>query len=373
MGTSLWVQPEELGDYANTEFAQEACETASYLLWSMSGRKFSGETVVTERYTCVLRNNRMGPSSRTNSPVLFGGDVYNIPSGDYDEYSELTSDGLSPESRIRLRGRPVTKIHSIRNKVGTFLDPSQYYLVDHSTIHIVPGTAWTPCNVEITYSYGSLPPVAGRMAARTLALEFAKLWAGDEDCALPQRITSVSRQGVSYTILDQQDFLDELKTGLYVVDLFLKSVNPDKARAKARVFSPDQPRARRYTPKSAVYTADATKDITINRSASGTVTMTLASLDAGFLLSEPDWVTSIAIRNWSQTKSATLGATYAVVTDAATDTITLTIPYANAIGTLGMADPGSYDLYATRPDLENPEIDEVVLITSANLKITTTA
>lgn len=373
MGTALWVQPEELGDYANTEFAQEACETASYLLWSMSGRKFSGETIVTERYSCTLRNNRLGPSTKTNSPVLFGGDVYNIPSGDYDEYSELTSDGMSPESRIKLRGRPVTKVHSIRNKNGVFLDPSQYYLIDHSTIHIVAGTPWTPCNTEITYSYGAPAPSAGRMAARLLALEFAKLWAGDDDCALPQRITSVSRQGVSYTILDQQDFIDELKTGMYVVDLFLKSVNPDKARAKAKVFSPDTPRARRYTPKASVYTADATKDITINRTTAGTITIPLADIDAEFLLSEPDWVTSVVARNWSQTKSTTLGASYAVVNDATTDSVTITVPYSNVIATLGMADPGTYDLYATRPDLENPEIDEVVLITSANLKITTTA
>jgi hypothetical protein len=173
---------------------------------------------------------------------------------------------------------------------------------------------------------------------------------------------------VSYTILDQQDFIDELKTGMYVVDLFLKSVNPDKARAKAKVFSPDTPRARRYTPKASVYTADADKDITINRTTAGTITIPLADIDAAFLISEPDWVTSVVVRNWSQTKSTTLGASYAVVNDA-----TITVPYSNVIATLGMADPGTYDLYATRPDLENPEIDEVVLITSANLKISTTA
>jgi len=373
MGTSLWVQPSELGDYANTEFAQEACETASYLMWTMSGRKFSGETTVTERYTCTLRNNRLGASSKTTSAVLFGGDVYDIPSGDYEEYSELTADGMSPESRIKLRGRPVTKIHSIRNKTGLILDPSSYYLVDHSTIHIVAGTPWTPCNTEITYSYGSLPPVAGRMAARLLALEFAKLWAGDDDCALPQRITSVSRQGVSYTILDQQDFIQELRTGLYAVDLFIKSVNPDGARAKAKVFSPDTPRARRYTPKTAVYTADAAKDIVINRSNAGVITIPLSYLSAAYLVSEPNWVPSIVVRNWSQTKFSTLPTNYAVVTDAAVDTITLTVPYANAISIIGMVDPGTYDLYATRPDLITPSINEVRLISSGNLKITLTA
>jgi hypothetical protein len=114
MASNLWILPEEMGDYAYTEFTLEAAQVASNLLWAMSGRKYTGETIVTERYTCTLRNNRMGPSDRTNSPVLFGGDVYNIPSGDYDEYSELVADGLSPDARIRLRGRPVTRIISMR-------------------------------------------------------------------------------------------------------------------------------------------------------------------------------------------------------------------------------------------------------------------
>jgi hypothetical protein len=45
--------------------------------------------------------------------------------------------------------------------------------------------------------------------------------------------------------LDNQDFLDDLKTGVYAVDLFLRSVNPDKARVKSKVFSVDIPRGRR--------------------------------------------------------------------------------------------------------------------------------
>lgn len=167
MANNFWIQADELGDYSYTEFTEEAVRTASYLLWAMSGRKYTGETTVTERYTCTLRNNRMGPSTKTNSPVLFGGDVYNIPSGDYDEYSELTADGMSPDSRIRLRGRPVTKIHAIRNRLGDIIDPSNYYLVDHSTIHIKAGTPWTPCNTEVTYSYGVAVPAVGKMAART--------------------------------------------------------------------------------------------------------------------------------------------------------------------------------------------------------------
>jgi hypothetical protein len=364
MSNNLWVQPEELGDYAGTEYALEAAQVASQLLWSMSGRKYTGVTTVTERYTCVLRNNRMGPSTKTNSPVLFGGDVYNIPSGDYDEYSELTADGLSPDARVRLRGRPVTKIHAIRNKTGKIINPSSYYLVDHSTIHIVAGTPWTPCNTEITYSYGTPVPVTGRMAARTLAMEFAKLWAGDDDCALPQRITSVSRQGVSYTILDQQEFIDELRTGIYVIDLFLKTVNPDNARKKAKVFTPDVPRARRYTAKPLALTVDTDFDL-VGVKGADVVWDSTDKLDVSTFFSGDGYTPQVKINSYGGNKTVTLDSAYAVLDDG-DETLTITFTYADVFKAIGMVDPGTWTLYATRT-VDN--VEEVSEMASGNITI----
>ena len=365
MSNNLWVQPEDLGSYARTEFALEACQTASYLLWAMSGRKFTGTTIVTERYTCVLRNNRMGPSTKTNSPVLFGGDVYNIPSGDYDEYSELTADGLSPDARIRLRGRPVVRVIALRNKVGTIIDPSKYYLVDHSTIHVSAGTPWTPCNTEITYEYGTPVPVAGRMAARTMALEFAKLWAGDDDCALPQRITSVSRQGISYTILDNQEFIDELRTGLYAVDLFLKTTNPDNARRKAKVFTPDVPRARRYTAKPLYLTADADYDVTLIRDQAATWTSVGTDANLAALVDEVGWTPVVTLRNYGATKSVDLD-TESISVNSTTNVVTFSVSYAKAFAALGMVDPGTWTLYATKTIAG---VETITELATGNLRI----
>jgi hypothetical protein len=366
MTNNLWIQPEEMGDYAYTEFTLEAAQVASYLLWAMSGRKYTGLTTVTERYTCVLRNNRMGPSTKTTSPVLFGGDVYNIPSGDYDEYSELTSDGMSPDARIRLRGRPVTKIHAIRNKTGQIIDPANYYLVDHSTIHIKAGTPWTPCNTEITYSYGTPVPMAGKMAARKLAIEFCRLWNGDESCELPQRVTSVSRQGVSYTILDNQEFIDELRTGLYEIDLFLKVVNPDNARRKSRVFSPDQPRARRYSPKAPVLTANADYDLTLVKGAEATWSSAgLVAVNLSNFFPDSGWTPSVSLRNYSGSKSVELDAA-SISLNTGAETLEFTVPYAKANAALGMVDPGTWALYATKTI---DGIPNVVELASGNLQI----
>lgn len=369
MASNLWVLPEEMGDYSYTEFTEEAAQVASNLLWAMSGRKYTGETIVTERYTCTLRNNRMGPSDRTNSPVLFGGDVYNIPSGDYDEYSELTADGMSPDSRIRLRGRPVTRIISMRNKNGTILDPSSYYLVDHSTIQIKAGTSWTPCNVEITYAYGVAVPVAGKMAARKLAIEFARLWSGDELCELPQRVTSVSRQGVSYTILDNQEFIDELRTGLYEIDLFLKVVNPDNARRKSKVFSPDQPRARKYTPKPLRLLADSGKDLAMSATVN-TASISWSSLGEGVDLSNffpqnATYTPKVVLRNYGETTSTNLD-TDAITLDYVAQTLDFTVSYAKAKAALGMVDPGTWTLYASSTV---GEVESLVELASGNLQI----
>ena len=66
------------------------------------------------------------------------------------------------------------------------------------------------------------------------------------DCSLPERVTSVSRQGMSWTLLDPQDFLESGRTGIYEIDLMLASLNPARALARPRVFSPDLPRATAY-------------------------------------------------------------------------------------------------------------------------------
>lgn len=369
--TALWVQPSELGQFADTEFAQEAAETASYLMWVMSGRKYSGETLVTERYVCAKRAYRMGASSRLYGGILINGTVSNIPLNDFDNYAELVADGLSPESRIRLRGNYVTKIHAVRNRAGEVLDPSSYYLVDHSVLQATAGVPWTPCNVEVTYSYGAPIPAAGKMAARTLAIEFAKLWAGDDDCALPQRVTSISRQGVSYTLLDSQDFIQELRTGVYAVDLFIKSVNPDGARRRSRVFSPDTPRARRYTTKPLYYTADPDFDISVtNASNPGTWSSTGTTTDFSIFDEDPSWVLKASIANYGNTKSVELPADkvnlYNLGVVGSTVYATVEVPYSTAYNVLGIVDSGTWTLFATRTV---DGVEEVSSLAVGNLSI----
>lgn len=86
-----------------------------------------------------------------------------------------------------------------------------------------------PCHctdgiIRVQYRLKSnLPPGAARNTMK-LALEFWKSGAG-KACALPERITNVTRQGISWTILDPLDFLDKGLTGIGSIDQWISRVN----------------------------------------------------------------------------------------------------------------------------------------------------
>lgn len=350
--SNLWVTPSELpATHQDSVYAGDACQMASNILWAMSGRKYAGTTTVTERYfTAVDAYRYQGSSAKEFSPHMIGGSVYNLPAEDWND-SAYQSDGSSSLSRIRLRGKPVQEVHLVRSGYdGKIIPNDAYYLADHSTLIAYKGTPWAPGNLEITYTYGQQPPTAGRQAARVFAIELIKLWEGD-DCALPNRVTSISRQGVSYTILDNQDFLENFRTGIYVIDLFLKTANPAKALAPSKVFSPDVPRARRMAPtRPLVLTADANYDVELKASNSWTGTRTftcsgsLASL-AGY--NTASYELELVGSSWAGTTDITYPSTAASFRVVSGVTyIDLAFNYASTYNAIGHTDPGTWVLYA---------------------------
>lgn len=364
--TNLWVDTEELGDYSESDYAYDAVKTASYLLWAMSGRKFTGTTTVTERYVSAYDPYlRVGGSYLTFFPTLVEGSVQNIPNAGYGRYShrDFLGDGTSSYSRLRLRGRKVVKVHGLRDIDGDVIDPKHYYLYDHSTLLGTPNSTWEPSNVEVTYTYGTPPPTAGRAAARILATELVKLYENDDTCALPQRVTSITRQGVSYTVLDNQSFIDELKTGIYAVDLFLKTANPDKARARSRVFSPDVPRARRIIGKSPAFELSAF-DLYYSTDG-GTTVYYLSEFGGDFLATDPSWSLKAVLSNYDGSVTQTFEDSADLNADEGT--VVLGLTYQEILPVLGPRDPGTVDLYASRPGLVDPGVEEVINLVTGNV------
>jgi hypothetical protein len=106
-------------------------------------------------------------------------------------------------------------------------------------------------DLAVKYTYGEKPNAMAKAACVELANNIMWSMSGDNRCKLPNRITQMTRQGVSWTLLDPHEFMADGRTGMYTIDLFLKTVNPAKALKRSKVFSPDLPtgkRIRRGTP-----------------------------------------------------------------------------------------------------------------------------
>lgn len=305
---ALWVHPEELDEASGSPYAYEACQTASYVLWAFSGRKYHGTRTITERYECPCRDESIS-------------NIYPTMDGDGQVYNRLGSDnpstscgcGTSAEGqhvRLRLRGTPVRHVAKV-TKGGVELDPSTYRIVNSSLLEMTGEI--DVCGIEITYTFGVPAPTAGKRAARTLARELTKGWAGDEECQLPDRVTNVSRQGISFTVMDPQDFLDDGRTGIYDVDLFLRAANPDKARKPARVFSPDLPKAIRQTaPREALPAGPY--DVHVVRGNTAIWTVDLPSIE-GTILADPAWMIYGQISSASGVTLVELDDTRFTITD----------------------------------------------------------
>lgn len=233
MSVTPWITVDDLDDPSDPH-AEEAVEAASWLLWELTARKWNGPRTVTETYC------QAGPHETPDFPypVLNQGKVYNVRGG--------VCPTCGCPHLIRLRGNPVREIEMVLYE-DRYIPLTDVKIYDYSWIGLSPtATAcWMTCgDLLVTYTYGARPPAMGRRAARVLANEFILAENGDADCMLPERVTQVNRQGVSWTLMDPQDFLDEGRTGITSVDLFIRAANPEKARRRARVFNPDIPRGK---------------------------------------------------------------------------------------------------------------------------------
>ena len=211
--------------------ATYAVEAACWILYKLTAEKYPGITDRTEYY------------GQENSCVSCLGGL--IEGSEY--FQSLLSDHAhiwytSVEIRkIRLRGYPVRTVDSVTYG-GTVLDPSQYRIENGKYLVRTDRSCWNmTTGLAITYTAGVNAPEAGRQAAIRLANEFILANTSPTECSLPERVTNISRQGVDYTLLDSQDFLQNGRTGIYEIDLFIIAANPGQARKKPRVFSPDIP------------------------------------------------------------------------------------------------------------------------------------
>ena len=237
--TVQWITAADLAQ-PTADSASDAAAYASYVLYKLTGEKYPGVSTSVDIYTMNI-----------DRPTLiqdYGAalSLIGLPLT-YLEHITVYEGYDARPIRLKLRSTPVQSVTRVIE--GKTLYAPEDYLIGNKNFLLKTGNRrWElEAGVLVEYTHGTVVPAAGKMAAIELANQMVLLETDPDACLLPDRVTSISRQGVSFTILDPQNFLKEGRTGLYNVDLFIKSVNPVNALKKAKIFSPDVPKGIRGT------------------------------------------------------------------------------------------------------------------------------
>jgi hypothetical protein len=242
---SAWASPADIPERHRPLLSNEEWERvlmqASEILWALSGRRWFGggcEDTATLRSVPPVPGRGSWPYEDSwgkcacwSYGTWHGGWLFPAPAGAAQHYAPMA---------VRLPEAPVTGVTSVTINGEPFSD---YRLTRSGWLERLDGNTWSVCDdsTQVVYTFGESPPEGGVQAAVALAVQLAMDEVGSEECQLPQRVTSVTRQGVSMTVLDPQEFLTNGRVGLYVVDLWLSAVNPQSRGQRGSVWSPDLP------------------------------------------------------------------------------------------------------------------------------------
>lgn len=262
---ATWIDP---GDTALTGICGDvvvdhpeqfalAVASASWFLWELSGRQYGVRrmTVRPCRYEerCSPREIATGfyPSAAALGIPVSG----YLGTGDYSwgyrcgcgaGGARGGSQACSCERLERLTLPAHTLAVDEVHLDGNLLDPSAYALWKGRWLVRRDGDEWPRCQdvlapltevgtLGVMIRQGRLIPPAGTLACAVLAKELASFVVDPDGCKLPERMTTATLGGMTVAMLDPMDFIDKRRMGLFAVDTFLGTVNPNGLRRRARV------------------------------------------------------------------------------------------------------------------------------------------
>lgn len=225
-----------------------ATSYATLVLWAATGRQY-GLCEVTVR-----------PCGRRSEHSSLWGYVWDTAAAGWYPYLDGTgtwrncSCGMGgcacgPRCEVWLPG-PVQAVTEVIQD-GLVVDPASYKVDDRHWLVRIDGGCWPEHadlstdtdRFQVTYQRGTPVPVPLVGAAETLACEFAKSFK-NQDCRLPARLSSLTRQGVTVTALDTDSLIRRNFTGIPEVDQVIFALNPHGLFSRPRVISPDMPAPR---------------------------------------------------------------------------------------------------------------------------------
>lgn len=229
---------------ATDEEKDRARTLAVGLLWKLTGRVFGVCTdTVRPCFAPPSKSTTYRGRSGGAGPSFWPG----LINGSWRSGSCGCSGGCGcvPASEVALPG-PIVDVTSVTID-GDVVDPAEYRVRNRRWLVRV-GSAWPQTQdleagdldvgaFTVNYRRGVPLPADGQFAAGDLACEFLR--SGADECQLPARAQSVSRQGVDIQLLDPAQYFDGGLTGVPSVDQWIKSVNPQRQYSPPAVFNAD--------------------------------------------------------------------------------------------------------------------------------------
>ncbi len=213
-------------------------QVASDLLYELSGQRFPG--------VCEDSAHPCAQCHGQDAPRFYGDPLLMWGNGTVSMFGSCgcgrKACGCSTLSELSLTGWPLLSVEEVSID-GDILDPSVYEIHDWARLVRTDGESWPACSDDfvVDFTYGAEIPPAGVAAAASLGCQLALACVGSSECRLPQRVQSITRQGVSMVLLDPFTFFDDGRTGLYDVDLFISAYGPrSKARWPSLIVNPDR-------------------------------------------------------------------------------------------------------------------------------------
>lgn len=240
-------------DTYSTELQTDGAEYGAFTVWAATGRRFGlcPRIVRPCGKTCSSQDGGGGYywSEGTWMPYIFAGAWRNYACG---------CGRCQPDCQVWLEG-PVASVTSVIMD-GVVVDPATYRVDDGHwlvrTHNVSTGDCWPftqdynqnsgPGTFIVEYMQGARVPSVLQRAAGELACEWVKACLG-LPCRLPQRITSIARQGVSISMVSIEDLLRHGLTGVSTVDSVIRNLNPYGLVSPMKIASPDDPITRAVT------------------------------------------------------------------------------------------------------------------------------
>lgn len=215
-----------MADHPETELVELAKRVAVDTIWSLSGQRFGLCDVIVAPAPSLRRPTLAERAYGAAREAVCTAPAFITLEGPVNAVLEVVIDGNTvDDTEYMVRGDRLYRL-------GGRLWPS----VQNMTVMNGEVGTWS-----VKYRRGIPVPEGGNYAAGIMACELFKSMTA-QSCRLPQRVTEISREGISMTVLDPLDLFDKGRTGLTEVDTWLAAVNPHGLRAQPRVYSPDVPR-----------------------------------------------------------------------------------------------------------------------------------